>query len=185
MKKILLVLFVTVFAVSFSNAQSKMGASVQGTLSFPTGDFGDGAGTGFGATGTFIYSVSPMLDVTGSVGYIKWGTKESIPGYEVSFSDIPILVGLRYAFGKGQFLPYGAAEVGLHMLSSSVKGNLYGFTVDQSDTETKFGIAPGVGFLYKFNPKTSLDVNAKYNIIFTEGSSTTHLSVNAGVAFAL
>ncbi|MEP0860341.1 MAG: porin family protein [Ignavibacterium sp.] len=185
MKKLLLVLFVTVFAVAFTNAQSKMGASVQGLLSFPTGDFGDGAGTGFGATGTFTYSVSPMLDVTGSVGYIKWGTKESIPGYEVSFSDIPIQVGLRYAFGKGQFLPYGSAEVGLHMLSSSVKGTLFGFTVDQSDTETKFGIAPGVGFLYKFNPKTSLDVSAKYNMIFTEGSSTTHLSVSAGVAFAL
>lgn len=104
---------------------------------------------------------------------------------EVSFSDIPIQVGLRYAFGKGQFLPYGSAEVGLHMLSSSVKGTLYGFTIDQSDTETKFGIAPGVGFLYKFNPKTSLDVSAKYNIIFTEGSSTTHLSISAGVAFAL
>ncbi len=185
MKKLLLVLFVTVFAVTFVNAQSKMGASVQGLLSFPTGDFGDGAGTGFGATGTFIYSVSPMLDVTGSVGYIKWGTKESTPGYEVSFSDIPILVGLRYTFGKGQFLPYASAETGLHMLSSSVKGTFFGFTVDESNTETKFGISPGVGFLYKFNPKTSLDVSAKYNMIFTEGSSTTHLSVSAGVAFAL
>ncbi len=185
MKKLLLVLFVTVFAVSFSNAQSKMGASVQGLLSFPTGDFGDGAGTGFGATGTFVYSVSPMLDVTGSVGYIKWGTKESVPGYEVSFSDIPIQVGVRYAVGKGQFLPYVSAEAGLHMLSSSAKGNLFGFTVDQSDTETKFGVSPGAGFLYKFNPKTSLDVSAKYNLIFTEGSSTTHLTVSAGVAFAL
>lgn len=185
MKKLLFVVLVTVFAVTFANAQSKMAASAQGTLSFPTGDFGDGAGTGFGAAGTFIYSVSPMLDVTGSVGYVKWGTKESIPGYEVSFSDIPILVGLRYTFGKGQFLPYGAAEVGLHILSSSVKGDLFGFQVDQSETETKFGFAPGFGFLYKFNPKTALDVNAKYNIIFTEGSSTTHLSVNVGVLFGL
>lgn len=183
MKKLLFIVLVTVFAVTFANAQSKMAASVQGTLSFPTGDFRDGAGTGFGAAGTFIYSVSPMLDVTGSVGYLKWGSKESIPGYEVSFSDIPILVGLRYTFGKGQFLPYGAAEVGLHMLSTSVKGNLFGFSVDKSDT--KFGITPGFGFLYKFNPKTSLDVNAKYNIIFTEGSSTTHLSVNVGVLFGL
>ncbi|WP_337866482.1 outer membrane beta-barrel protein [Ignavibacterium sp.] len=185
MKKVFLVLFVAFFAVAFTYAQSKMAASVQGTLSFPTGDFGDGAGTGFGASGTFVYSVSPMLDVTGSVGYIKWGTKESIPGYEVSSSDIPILIGLRYTFGKGQFLPYGAAEVGLHMLSSSVKGDLFGFPVDESSTETKFGIAPGFGFLYKFNPKTALDVNAKYNMIFTEGSSTTHLSVDVGVLFGL
>lgn len=185
MKKLLFIIFITVFAVTFANAQSKIAASVQGTVSFPTGDFGDGAGTGFGVTGTFIYSVSPMLDVTGSVGYLKWGTKESIPGYEISFSDIPILVGLRYTFGKGQFLPYGTAEVGLHMLSTSIKGSLYGFPIDESDTETKFGIAPGFGFLYKFNPKTALDVNAKYNVIFTESSSTTHLSVNAGVLFGL
>ncbi|GIV45990.1 MAG: hypothetical protein KatS3mg036_0808 [Ignavibacterium sp.] len=185
MKKLLLVLFVTVFAVAFTNAQSKMGASVQGLVSFPTGDFGDGAGTGFGATGTFTYSVSPMLDVTGSVGYITWGAKETIPGIEASSSDIPILVGLRYAFGKGQFLPYVSAETGLHLLSSKVSGSFLGISFEESDSQTKFGVSPGAGFLYKFNPKTSLDVSAKYNIIFTEGSSTTHLSVSAGVAFAL
>lgn len=185
MKKFLLVLFIAVFAISFANAQSKMAASVQGLLSLPTGDFGDGAGTGFGATGTFIYSINPMLDVTASVGYITWGSKENIQGFEVSTSDIPIVVGLRYAFGRGQFLPYGSAEAGLHVLSSSVKGTVFGFPVDESETETKFGIAPGVGFLYKLNPKTSLDVSAKYNLIFTEGSSTTHFSVSAGVAFGL
>lgn len=148
-----------------------MAASVQGTLSFPIADFG--------ATGTFIYSASPMLDVTGSVGYLKWRLDK------VSFSDIPILVGLRYTFGKGQFLPYGATEVGLHMFFFSVKGSLSGFSDDQSDTETKFGIAPGFGFLYKFNPNTALDVNAKFNMIFTEGLSIIYLSLNAGVLFGL
>ncbi|AFH47945.1 Hypothetical protein IALB_0233 [Ignavibacterium album JCM 16511] len=186
MKKLLLISFVTVFAVTFTNAQSKMGASVQGGVFLPTGDFGDAAGTGFGATGTFIYELSPMLQLTGSIGYARWGSKENLPsGWEWSFSAIPVQVGLRYSFGKGNFLPYVAAETGLSFLSSKVTVEYFGQTFTSDNSESKFGLAPGAGFLYKFNPKTALDVTLKYNMIFTEGSSTTYLGINAGVAFAL
>ncbi|MCX8104378.1 MAG: porin family protein [Ignavibacterium album] len=186
MKKLLLVLFVTVLAVAFTNAQSKMGVSVQGGVFLPTGDFGDAAATGFGGTGTFTYNVTPMLQVTGSIGYATWGPKEDLPsGWEWSFSSIPVQVGLRYAFGKGNFLPYVAAETGMHFLSSKVTFEMFGQTYTSDDSESKFGFAPGAGFLYNFNPKTALDVTLKYNMIFTEGSSTTYLGINAGVAFAL
>lgn len=186
MKKLLLVLFVAVLAVAFTNAQSKMGVSVQGGVFLPTGDFGDAAGTGFGGTGTFLYDLTPMLQITGSIGYATWGSKEDLPsGWEWSFSAIPVQVGLRYALGKGNFLPYVAAETGINFISSKVTVEYFGGTVTADESESKFGFAPGAGFLYKFNPKTALDVTLKYNMIFTEGSSTTYLGINAGVAFAL
>lgn len=186
MKKLLFVILVTVFAVTFANAQSKMGVSVQGGVFLPTGDFGDAAGTGFGGTGTFLYQLSPMLQLTGSIGYAKFGSKEDLPsGWEWSFSSIPVQVGLRYSFGKGNFLPYVAAETGMNFLSSKVTIEYFGNVFTSDDSKTKFGFTPGAGFMYNFNPQTALDVTLKYNIIFTEGSSTTYLGINAGVAFAL
>jgi opacity protein-like surface antigen len=185
MKKLLsffTVLILLTMLTATTNAQNKMGVSVQAGVAFPTGDFGDGAGTGFGATGTFLYDVSPMFQVTGSVGYAKWGPKEDLPsGYDYSLSTVPVLVGGRYSFGKDNFMPYVLAELGVHFLSSTVESPFGKF----SDSSTKFGFAPGVGFVYKFNPKVGLDVNVKYDLISTEGSSTTYVGVNAGVLFAL
>ncbi len=183
MKRIIVVLFSVFFFSSLIIAQGKMGLSVQGGIAIPTGDFGDAAGMGFGGSTTFMYEVSPMLHITGSIGYSTWGPKEDLPaGFDYSFSSIPVLVGARYVLGKGNFLPYISAELGMHFLSSTVKSPFFG---DQSDSEAKFGFAPGAGFFFAFNPKTMLDVSLKYNIITTEGSSTSYLGINAGVAFAL
>lgn len=185
MKKLMsifIILVVVTIVSGLTNAQSKMGISVQAGVFLPTGDFGDGAGTGFGGTGTFVYDVSPMFQVTGSVGYATWGPKNDLPsGYDYSLSTVPVLVGGRYSFGKDSFMPYVLAELGVHFLSSTVESPFGKF----SDSSTKFGFAPGVGFLYKFNPKVGLDVNVKYDIITTEGSSTTYVGVNAGVLFAI
>lgn len=182
MKKMFLVLIAVLCLSNFLMAQGKMGLSVQGGVALPTGDFGDVAGTGFGGSVTFMYEVSPMLAITGSAGYTTWGPKEDLPdGFDYSLATIPVLVGARYTFGKGNFLPYISAELGMHFLSSTVEilGQEY------SDSESKFGFAPGVGFYYAFNQKTMLDVNVKYNSISTEGSSTSYIGINAGVGFAL
>lgn len=186
MKKMFLVLIAFLCLSGIIVAQGKMALSVQGGIAIPTGDFGDAAGMGFGGSTTFMYEVSPMLHITGSIGYTTWGPKEDLPeGFDYSFSSIPVLVGAKYVLGKGNFLPYVSAELGMHFLSSTVKSSFFGQTFEQSDSEAKFGFAPGAGFFFAFNPKTMLDVNLKYNIISTEGSSTSYLGINAGVAFAL
>jgi len=186
MKKIVVVLISVFFFSGLVLAQGKMGLSVQGGIAIPTGDFGDAAGMGFGGSTTFMYEVSPMLHITGSIGYTTWGPKEDLPdGFDYSLSTIPVLVGAKYVLGKGNFLPYVSAELGMHFLSSKVKVTIFGQTFESSDSEAKFGFAPGAGFFFAFSPKTMLDVNLKYNIITTEGSSTSYLGINAGVAFAL
>ena len=57
-------------------------------------------------------------------------------------------------------------------------------TLDMSDagsTDLTFGF--GAGFDYMFGPTTGLWVDAKYMIISTEGESTTHMPLRAGIKF--
>ena len=73
----------------------------------------------------FVYHASPNADVTFTAGYLTWSGKDSS---DVTFSSIPVMVGGKYLFGKGKFLPYINGELGAHFvtfdmpeLNSSVK----------------------------------------------------------------
>ncbi len=57
MKKLFGLLFVVLFAFSFTNAQSKMAVSVGANLGLPMGTFGDVANMGFGGGAKFEYQL--------------------------------------------------------------------------------------------------------------------------------
>jgi len=177
MKQLLSVLLLAVLFTGFINAQSKMAFGLQAGVAIPTGDFGDGFDMGFGGQGNFAYHINPMLDVTASVGYLTWSGKTD--GF--TFSTVPVLAGVRYYFGKDKFKPYVAAELGMHFTSSEYEY----LGVSYSSSDSYFGFGAGAGFLYKMGPNLDLDVNAKYNSISTEGSSSSYISVMAGVLIAL
>jgi hypothetical protein len=61
----------------------------------------------------------------------------------------------------------------------------FGGTQTVDDSGSDFGIALGGGFLLPVGKTMNLDVSAEYDIIFTEGSSTSNLVFLAGLAFAL
>jgi len=179
MKKVVFVLLVLAFFVGNVNAQKgKMQAGGQVGISIPMGDLGDGANLGFAFQGNFLYGILPSLDLTGSLGYISWGTDSD----NISFSSVPLTFGGRYYFQRGQFTPYGLAELGLHFTSSSVEiPSFLGFgggTIDGSSTD--FGIGLGGGFLYDLET-FKLDVNAKINIV----SGFNNLMIMAGVLFPI
>jgi len=177
MKQLLSVLLLAVLFTGFINAQSKMAFGLQAGIAIPTGDFGDVYDMGFGGQGNFAYHINPMLDVTASVGYLTWSGKDA----DYTFSSVPLLAGLRYYFGKDKFKPYIAGELGVHFTSFD-----YEFSgVSYSSSDSYFGFGAGAGFLYKMGPNLDLDVNAKYNSISTEGSSSSYISVMAGVLIAL
>lgn len=189
MRKISSVLII-VLVIAFSgivNAQ-KMGAGVQVGVGLPMGDFGDACKTGFGGSGTFLYSLNPELSLTGSIGYYTFTYKN---WSDASFSTVPVLVGARYALGKGSFAPYIGAELGFHFCSYQTKAStsqVMGITYEMpslSGNSTDFGFAPIIGFLMPISPKVNLDVNLKYNIISTSGSSSSFLGINAGVQMGL
>jgi opacity protein-like surface antigen len=178
-----LIIFVVLLA-GFSNAQSKMAVGLQAGVAVPLGDFGDGYKTGFGGQGTFAYHLNPMFDVTASVGYLTWSGKDA----DYKFSSVPVLAGVRYYFGKDNFNPYLAGELGIHFVTFDVPTIVipgYGTIGGGSESKSYFGFGAGAGFLYKMGPNLDLDVNAKYNSISTEGSSSSYISIMAGVLIAL
>lgn len=190
MKKVVsLIVVLTVLVFSGMSHAQKMGAEVQVGLGMPMGSFGDAFKMGFGGMGTFMYSLNPEVTLTGGIGYYTFTHKDYS---DASFSSVPVLVGARYALGKGSFAPYAGAELGIHFTTSKVTvptfdlgefGSYGGGTASAS--ESVFGFSPMVGFMMPLSPKMNLDVNLKYNIISTSGSSSSFLGILAGVQMAI
>ncbi|MFH1198064.1 MAG: outer membrane beta-barrel protein [bacterium] len=188
MKKVLFTVLAILCIVSVTSAQKKMAISIQGGIAMPMGDFSDAEyKMGFGGTGTFIYNVNDNLGITASAGYFTWSNDIF---ENTSFSDIPILGGVRFAFGKGNFKPYILGEIGMHLLSFSYEipsysygGVTYGGG-DESDSESKFGFGFGGGFMLPLG-KMNLDVTAKYVIVSGDYIDLNYLQIVGGVAFPL
>ncbi|MDO8549985.1 MAG: hypothetical protein Q7S39_07545 [Ignavibacteria bacterium] len=171
--------FVVILLFAFAVNTNAQGVSVQGFLGLPMGDFGDGFGIGFGGTATFIYPVSSTVDITGTAGYETFGGKDASDG--LSFNVIPILVGGRIAFGEGNVTPYFDAALGLFIGSTSGEVTIGGVTYNfEGDTQSKFGIRGGFGVLVPVN-SVSLDLGANFDLITTEGSSTTFIGFDLGI----
>lgn len=178
MKKAVFILLVLFLFIGNLNAQEgKMHAGAQVGISLPMGSFGDIANMGFGFAGNFFYGINNNIDVTGSIGYISWGTDFD----EISYSNIPILAGARYYFQKSQFTPYGLAELGMNLFSIDLpEYEIFGQTYGGSESTSEFGLNIGGGFLYNLG-NMDLDVNAKINII----SDLNHLTLFAGLRFPI
>lgn len=196
-----LIIMISVFS-GISNAQNKMSLGVQAGIAVPMGDFGDAVDLGFGGQGNFVYSVAPNIDITGSLGYLTWSYKLESDVTSGSFSSVPLLAGIRYTFPAKGFAPYVMAQLGLHFVSSSIEINYDPYyymakgdgtsivtstqaTYKVSDSSTKFGFGLGAGFLLPLSPKLDLDVNATFNNISTDGSSSNYIGIMAGVLMAL
>ena len=135
----------------------------------PFSDFGDLASTGFSAHAMFGYMIARSLLLNLSVGYITFSEKESIAGFDNSWSWIPVLLGLNYVFNPGRkFMPFIGLGVGLYLLRYSFSYSFLGQTNEGSGTDTEFGIAPRLGAYYLVSAAILLSLTAEYNLIFSE-----------------
>jgi hypothetical protein len=183
MKKVLSVLVGVFLVAGFINAQGKMALGLNAGIALPMGDFADGYDMGFGGNAIFVYHASPNADVTFTAGYLTWSGKDS---GDVTFSSIPVMVGGKYIFGKGKFLPYINGELGVHFVTVDLpEYEILGETYGGSASDTYFGWGAGAGFLYQIGNNMNLDVNAKYNSIAGEGGSSDYVSVMVGLLFGL
>ncbi|MCZ7602416.1 MAG: hypothetical protein C4543_07740 [Ignavibacteriales bacterium] len=187
MKKVLFTVLVLLMVVSLTQAQEKgkMGVSVQGGIALPTGDFGDGYDMGFGGRGMFMYYLNQNMAITGTAGFFTWSGKDD---FDATFTTIPVMAGIKYFMGKGDFKPYVSGQLGMYFSSFEYTvdfGPFFGGEQTVDDSGSDFGIALGGGFLMPLGKTMNLDVSAEYDIIFTEGSSTSYLGILAGLAFAL
>jgi len=192
MKRIFSVLIVLFLFVGLINAQNKMALGFSGGAAIPTGDFADGFDLGWGGNALFVYHLSPNADFTASAGYITWSGKDSI---DATYSSIPVLLGIKYLFGKGKVHGYGIGELGVHFTTLDLpevdlgEGETFG----GKQSNAYFGWAIGAGLLYNISDKVDLDFSAKYNMILVgeensydqKSTSVDYFSVMLGLLFAI
>ena len=188
MKKVFIVLILSLCLVGITQAKgNQMAVGGNVILAVPMGTFGDAVGIGFGATGTFMFRVAKQIDLTGTIGYVRFGYDNA----DGSLKSIPLLFGGRYYFTPGKVQPYAAAELGFHFTSSSFEipaqtffGQTFGGgTVDASSTDFGFGFGGGV--LVEVGKNLQFDGGLQYNLVTTTGNSSGYISFELGVAFGL
>ncbi len=145
--------------------QGKIGLSAMGGMTLPVGDFGDVYDSGIGGKGMLFFQLSPGIEVTGTVGYLKWDADFEIFGVSVenTLTSIPLLAGLRYYFGGGAYAPYATVEGGFHFLKS--EGIENGQVIYESDREDLFGYGAGAGLLFRAGDNLFIDLGVMFNSI--------------------
>lgn len=138
-------------SVSFASAQGRF--SVGPEIALPMGDFGDVSGLGIGGTVRYEAPINDNLSWMGTAGYIGFAEKDDL-GVKVSI--IPIQAGLKYYFTESFSGFYAGAELGANIVKAKVDFLGESF----SDSETKFGFAPQIGYHLSV-----IDISARYQII--------------------
>ena len=178
MKKFAFILIAVLLSLTTVNAQNKMSLGAGLVVSFPMGDFGDAANTGFGGTAIFELGFTPQLVGVGQIGYIAYGTESDA----VDFSSVPLLVGVKYYFVPGIGF-YGIGEIGFNFFSSSVEiPSIPGFSGGStSATSTEFTFVIGAGYQLPVGSNVYLDFNGTFNLI----SDFNNFQLWAGAKFGL
>ena len=159
MKKVILML-VVVLSVTTASAQLKLG--LNGGLMIPTAE---GAKLSYGGGISGEYLVSEKIGIDLGLGYYVNSELSDL-------SLIPVSLGAKYYFiPEGSINPYAGVGLGYY----TAKFGSY--------STSDFGIAPVVGLQFGLSDALSLDVNAKYHLIFTEGESTSNIGFNVGIVY--
>lgn len=163
----------TIFAVAAlivatnytSNAQLRV--SVGPELCMPMGDFADGFGIGFGGTVGVEYGVSDNLGIGARAGYLTFGGKDMMDGF--SFNMIPLQAFAKYYFTESQSGLYGMLNLGFHNGKVNVEG---------AEGSTDLSYAPEVGYHL-----ANIDLGLRYQMVATEGSTTSYLGIRIAYVF--
>jgi len=151
-----------------------IGVGVEGAL--PMGDFADAFSIGYGATGKALYGITENGDITGTVGYLRFGMKDETDFTSGSMGMIPIMFGYRHNFSG----LYAEPQFGLHMLKSNVKiKDDFGLGlsgIGGSASETKFSLGIGGGYA-----TGKLDFGARFQIV----DNMNYVGLRIGYNFSL
>lgn len=185
MKKLLLVAVLLLSVAVLANtasAQGKMSVSVGGDILLPVGDFGTLYKMGFGGSARGQYDFTPALSAGLTVGYYTWSAKDVLAGaVKPTFSGLPVRVfGKYYFMPAGKMRAYGMAELGLFFWSQKVSF----LGRELSSTGSDLNACPVIGIELPAGGIT-VDISARYDIIFTTGSSASNIGARVGVNFPI
>ena len=160
------------------SVNSKFKLGVNAGLQIPT-EKEKGAKTylffGSGISGEYL--ATPHLGIGLSAGYYAYTVEGG--GLKGTSYLIPVALTGRFYLSTTSIQPYAGVDVGLYTNGAKVKYQ----GESASESVSKFGLAPVLGFQFKLSDALALDINAKYNHIFTEVKNTGLIGINAGFVF--
>jgi hypothetical protein len=176
MKKLLLILGVTLFATASTYAQKEtrvgrpsISVGVDGAL--PLGDFKESHKFGIGGTVKGAVPVATGVDITLTTGYISFGGKTDSDWGEIykvpAVNMIPIKAGVRYTFAAG---PYFEPQIGYTLLSAKGMKSTGAFTY-----------AANVGVM--ISPQ--VDLGVRYEAMSKNSSTSSFLGARLAYNFSL
>lgn len=180
MKNAISKLFITAFAVltltavaSAQHGRFSLGAE----LAMPMGDFGDAASIGFGGTLGYEHPIGEAMGIGLRAGYLTFSGKDDGPNW----SMIPAQAFFKYYFGgESQMGFYAMANLGIHNLRFKTEDIvIFGVTIEgETFSETNLSYAPEIGYHMEH-----LDLGLRYQLIATEGSTTSYLGLRVAYVF--
>ncbi len=161
---------------------------VDAGLSMPLGDISDFYNTGFviGINGFFPWS--EKIHFGGRIAFNKWGiddggwTGTDIDGSSLMIEFVPMA---RYLFlnDKASTTTFFAqAGIGLYRFSFDVDVTNDSITQNYDDSDINLGLCFGGGMLLERGNREWI-VQPMVNQVFTDGNSSTYLSLTIGMAF--
>ena len=172
MKKFQYIIFLIIFLASISKAQS-IESGIGVSLNTPAGSLSDALGTGYG--GTFMVKIGvPILDITGSIEYIRFSEKEVA---DIKWSSAMWSVNAGARISVLPFLSAGA-EIGNYWITITAIAE----NGEDDITFNKFAITPLIAAQFGV-----FEASLRYAIISdaaTRGAKhPSFISIRAGIYF--
>ncbi len=162
-----------------------------GGVSMPMGPefFKDNWKMGIGFGGGVGFAVNPQFEVVGKVFYNTFAMDvEGIEGGDFvafAFGADVHFYPMANETNESAFSPYILGGIGMTSakLTEITAPALLAMAETDAEMDITFGF--GAGFEYEMSPKMAFWVEGKFTIISTEGESTSHLPIRAGLKFNL
>ena len=154
---------------------------ITGGATFPTGDFGDAAATGYNVGALLEFKPAPgPLSFRVEGDYQSFSAKDEIKD-AFGDTDLRIISGTgnvvwRFPIQSTTVRPYLTGGVGVYYLKSESDTDLL------DDSQTKFGLNGGGGIEIPLSGLTTF-IEARYHSVFTSESNTNFFPLRVGIRF--
>jgi len=169
-------------------AAKEWSLNFNGGVAAPMGNYKDAAKLGFmGGVGA-DYTVTPNVALGVDGSFISNGASDqlsaAISPATASFQMLQGGAHAKYLFpvaGESKVAPYIIGGLGFYDVKDKVEQG----GVSASESSTKVGARGGLGLMYKTSPKVSIGLESAYHWINTDISSTSFISVQAGLTVGM
>ncbi|MDQ8013206.1 MAG: outer membrane beta-barrel protein [Flavobacterium nitrogenifigens] len=177
MKKKYLIALTALFLAASANAQKGNNQiQVSAQAAFPVDDLSKACSTGYGAAAKGLYGIGLRdQQVTLEAGYNFFPVKNLPDGVSAHYSAIPIYTGYRYSFSN--FHIESQAGISINRIYAQANSGK-----SESDTNTQFGWAIGVGYAYQ---NIELGVRYQSSDMKSEDEGISFVAVRLGYNFTL